>query len=63
MIRVLLEMWIYGKEEMKWRTDDRDKENSHDGRRRSNILYFGDDEVLEIEEARMGDLVLLLGRL
>jgi hypothetical protein len=56
-------MWIYGKEEMKWRADDRDKESNHDGRRRGNILYCGDDEVLEIEEARMGDLVLVLGRL
>jgi hypothetical protein len=30
----------------------------HDGEQRGNILYFGDDEVLEIEQARMGDLVL-----
>jgi hypothetical protein len=62
LIRVLLEMWIYGKEEIKWRTDDRDKESIHDGRRRGNILYSEDDEILEIE-ARMGDLVLVLGRL
>jgi hypothetical protein len=55
-------MWIYGKEEIKWRTDDRDKESIHDGRRRGNILYSEDDEILEIE-ARMGDLVLVLGRL
>jgi hypothetical protein len=48
---------------MKWRAAGRDKERGHDGSRRGNILYFGDDEIMEIEEAKMGVLVLVLGRL
>ena len=45
------------------------KKKGHDSGRGGNILYFGDDDVLEIEEARNGDpdcvtlTFLVLGRL
>ena len=39
------------------------KKKGHDSGGGGNILYFGDDEVLEIEEARRGTLTLRLDRL
>jgi len=39
------------------------KKKGHDSGGGGNILYFGDDEVLEIEEVRRGTLTLRLDRL